>query len=435
MTTDVHTTTGDRLYGPQTELGVRNFPLRGRAFGDLVPFVRNYALVKLAAARANHTHGVLDDVRRDAIVAACQEIVDGVHPGQFPTPLVHGGGGTTANMNVNEVVAARAAQIAGVAVHPNDHVNASQSTNDTYPTAMALTLLELVDAPVTALRELAAAFDRKAEEFDGVEHLGRTCLQDAVSLTAGDSHRGHAAALRRVADGLREAAHALHEVPIGGTAVGTGIGAPDGFAEQAAAELAELTGRPVAAAPNRFDAMSHMDPYAAIAAAGSRAAITMAKIAADIRLLSAGPQGGFGDLTIPAVQAGSSIMPTKVNPVIPEYVMQLGYRVRGQALTVDCAVADGELELNVMEPVVIDALTTIFDDLTAAAETFARRCVDGLAWDGPHRERNLAGALDHWVELSAAEGYETATTQLRGTVTTQLDGTATTQPGGTATTR
>lgn len=414
MTTDVHTTAGERLYGPQTELGVRNFPLRGRTFGDLIPFVRNYALVKLAAARVNHAHGVLDQVRRDAIVAACRELVDGVHADQFPTPLVQGGGGTTANMNINEVVAARASRIAGVPVHPNDHVNASQSTNDTYPTAMALTLLDLVDAPVAALHELAAAFERKAEEFADVPHLGRTCLQDAVSLTAGDSHRGHAAAVRRVADGLREAAGALHEVPIGGTAVGTGVGAPDGFGGQVAAELAALTGRPVAAAANRFDAMSHLDPYAALAAAGSRAAITMAKIAADVRLLSSGPKGGFADLTVPAVQAGSSIMPAKVNPVIPEYVMQLGYRVRGQALTVDCAVADGELELNVMEPVVIDALTTIFDDLTAAAETFARRCVNGLAWNGPHRERNLTGALDHWVELSAAEGYENATTRMRG---------------------
>ena len=409
------TTSGERLYGIQTELGVRNFPLRGRTFGDLAPFVRNYARVKLAAARVNHECGVLDEARRDAIVAACEEIIAGKHADQFPTPLVHGGGGTTANMNVNEVVAARASAIAGIVVHPNDHVNASQSTNDSYPTAMALTVQELVGAPVAALRELATAFDRKAEEFAETRHLGRTCLQDAVSLTAGESHRGHAGAIRRVAVGLEAAASALCEVPIGATAVGTGIGAPDSFAERVAAELAGLTGLAVTVAPDRFDALSHLDPYAAIAAAGSRAAITMAKIAADVRLLSSGPHGGLGDLTIPAVQAGSSIMPAKVNPVIPEYVMQLSYRVRGQALTVDCAVADGELELNVMEPVVVDALTTIFDDLTAAAETFARRCIDGLAWDGPHRDRNLAGALDHWVELSATEGYENATTQLRGT--------------------
>ncbi|WP_233159548.1 lyase family protein [Pseudonocardia sp. MH-G8] len=414
LTAHVDTTSGERLYRTQTELGVQNFPLRGRTFGDLAPFVRNYARVKLAAARVNHRCGVLDAPRRDAIVAACEEIIAGAHADQFPTPLVHGGGGTTANMNVNEVIATRASAIGGVVVHANDHVNASQSTNDSYPTAMALTVGELVGVPVAALRELASAFDRKAEEFSDTRHLGRTCLQDAVSLTAGQTHRGHSAAIRRVAGGLEDAGIALREVPIGATAVGTGVGAPDGFGERVAAELADLTGMPISGVPDRFDALSHLDPYAAIAAAGSRAAITMAKIAADLRMLSSGPRGGLGDLSIPAVQAGSSIMPGKVNPVIPEYVMQLSYRVRGQALTIDCAVAAGELELNVMEPVVVDALTTIFDDLTAAAQTFARRCVDGLAWNGPHRERNLAGALDHWVEMSATEGYENATTQLRG---------------------
>lgn len=423
MTADVPATgeprTGPRLYGPQTELGVRNFPIRDRAFGDLRSFVRNFARVKLAAARVNHEFEVIDESRRDAIVNACAEIIDGQHTDQFPTPLVHGGGGTTANMNVNEVVATRASAIAGIPVHPNDHVNASQSTNDSYPTAMALTILEWVEGPVAALRHLASAFDRKADEFANVRHLGRTCLQDAVSLTAGDSHRGHATAIRRVASGLGDTAAVLSGVPIGATAVGTGIGAPAGFGERVAAELASATGFPIVAATNRYDAMSHLDPYAAIAAAGSRAAITMAKIAADIRLLSSGPQGGFGDVTIPAVQAGSSIMPAKVNPVIPEYVMQLSYRIRGQALTVDCAVADGELELNVMEPVILDALTTMFDDLTAAAETFANRCVDGLRWNGAHRERNLAGALDQWVEEAAAEGYENATAHLRETVATQ----------------
>ncbi|MEU6131666.1 lyase family protein [Saccharopolyspora sp. NPDC047091] len=414
MTADAGTTTtGDRLYGPQTELGVRNFPPLGRTFGDLAPFVRHYARVKLAAARANLAAGVLDEARCAAIGTACQEIIAGGHADQFPTPLVHGGGGTTANMNANEVIAARASAIAGLPVHPNDHVNASQSTNDTYPTAMALTILELVAEPVAALRELAAAFRCKAAEFDETPHLGRTCLQDAVRLTAGDSHRAHAAAVDRVATGLENSAAGLHAVPIGATAVGTGIGAPDGFGERCAAELAELTGRPITAAADRFDALAHFDPYAEIAAAGTRAALTTAKIAADIRLLSSGPRGGFGDLTIPAVQAGSSIMPAKVNPVVSEYVMQLSYRVRGHGHAVECAVAAGELELNVMEPVVLDALTGTFDDLTAAATTFARRCVDGLAWDGPHRERNLTGALDRWVELSAAEGYETATGRLR----------------------
>lgn len=405
-----------RLYGRQTELGVANFPLRSRTFGQLTPFVRNYARVKLAAAQVNCAAGVLDDARRDAIVAACDEVIAGQHDDQFPTALLHGGGGTTANMNVNEVIAARATQISGIAVHPNDHVNASQSTNDTYPTAMALTILELVEQPVAALEELAGAFNRKAVEFATVPHLARTCWQDAVSVTAGDTHRAQAAAIHRMAAGLAAAATSLTEVAIGATAVGTGIGAPEGFGLQCSAVLAELTGKDITSSPNLFDSLAHLDPYSEIAAAGARAAITMAKIAADIRLLSSGPHGGVGDLTIPAVQAGSSIMPAKVNPVIPEYVMQLSYRIRGQALTVDCAVAAGELELNVMEPVIVDALTTMFEDLTAAATTFAARCIDGLNWDGAHRERNLTGALDQWVQLAVTSGYDTASTELRTTV-------------------
>lgn len=405
--------TNRRLYGTQTELAVANFPPLGRRFGDVKPLVRAYAVVKLAAARANHRAGVLDETRRDAITAACQEIIDGQHADQFPTALVHGGGGTTANMNINEVIAARASDLAGALVHPNDHVNASQSTNDTYPTAMTLALLELVDAPVTALRELAAAFERAASEFDQIPHLGRTCLQDAVRVTAGDTHRAHTAAVRRAADGLANAVAGLNAVPIGATAVGTGVGAPADFGQLCVAELTTLTNRPITASANPFDSLAHLDPYSEVAAAGARAAITMAKIAADIRLLASGPQGGFGDLTIPALQAGSSIMPAKVNPVVPEYVMQLSYRIRGASHTVECAVAAGELELNVMEPIIVDSLTRIFEDLTAAARTFATRCVNGLAWDGAHRERNLDGALDRWVEVSAAQGYESASSALR----------------------
>ncbi|MCQ8187007.1 lyase family protein [Streptomyces rugosispiralis] len=414
MSTGIHPdSTWAPLYGAQTALAMDNFPSRGRTFGDFPPLVHGYAQVKLAAARANQALGVLDAQRCDAIVKACQEILDGEHTRQFPTALVHGGGGTTANMNVNEVIAARAGELAGAAVHPNDHVNASQSTNDSYPTAMALALLSQVDAPVAALNRLADALESKAAEFDTTRRLGRTCLQDAVTLTAGDTHRAQAAAVRRTAGVLQAATDALTTVPIGATAVGTGIGAPAHFAERCAEELARLTGRPISASENPYDSLAHFDPYAHIASAGARAAITMAKIAADIRLLSSGPQGGFGELTIPAVQAGSSIMPAKVNPVIPEYVMQLSYRVRGSAHTVECAVAAGELELNVMEPVILDALSTIFDDLAAAATTFTERCVLGLTWNGPHRERNLAGALDRWVEMAATRGYESATAELR----------------------
>jgi aspartate ammonia-lyase len=410
------------LYGTQTELALENFPAPGRTFGEVTPFVRGYVQVKLATARANHELGVLDQVRLDAIAAACQEILAGGHADQFPSALVLGGGGTTTNMNVNEVVAARATELAGVDVHPNDHVNASQSTNDSYPTAMALAVLELVEAPLAALDELAATLDRKAAEFDDTPHLGRTCLRDAVSVTAGQSHRAQAAAVRRVREGLRSASVGMEEVPIGATVVGTGVGAPEGFRERCLAELAAVSGRRLRPASDLFDALAHLDPYAALATSGSRAGITLAKIAADIRLLSSGPSGGFGDLVIPAVQAGSSIMPAKVNPAIPEYVMQLSYRMRGCAHTVECAVAAGELELNVMEPVIVDAIITILDDVTAAATTFDRRCVAGLTWDGPRREANLAGALDTWVGLSATSGYEATSARYRDQATAGSEG-------------
>ncbi|WP_231868917.1 lyase family protein [Rhodococcus opacus] len=401
------------LYGEQTTLSLNNFPGPGRTFGDVPAFVRNYARVKLAAAQANHALGVLDSIRRDAIVTACREIASGDHPTQFPSALLLGGGGTTTNMNVNEVIAARATLLAGVTVHPNDHVNASQSTNDSYPTAMALTVLELAEPPLEALDELVTALENKATEFDDTRHLGRTCLRDAVSLSAGQSHRAQAAAIRRTADGLRVAVGAMRSVPLGATAVGTGLGAPDGYRELAITELAAASGLDLRPAPDLFDALAHLDPYADIAAAGARTGMTMAKVAADIRLLSSGPTGGFGDLTIPAVQAGSSIMPAKVNPAIPEYVMQLSYRIRGAAHTIEFAVSAGELELNVMEPVIVDALVTIFDDLTAAAISFARRCVNGITWHGPRREENLAGAFDSWVTLSATAGYEATTAQYR----------------------
>ncbi|MFE4835133.1 lyase family protein [Arthrobacter sp. NPDC056691] len=397
------------LYGRQSSLAVENFGTTGRRVADVPAFVRNYALVKAAAARSNATLGVLAPEAAGAIEAACAEITSGLHGSQFPTALVLGGGGTTTNMNFNEVIAARASQISGVAVHPNDHVNASQSTNDTYPTAMALTIRELSERPLQALTALALALEDKAAEYDTAQRLGRTCLQDAVVLTVGQTHRSHATAIRRVAEGLRAATAELDSIPIGATVLGTGIGAPDGYRELCVQDLSDATGRQLAGSEDLVDALSHLDPYAAIASAGARAAITMAKIAADLRFLSSGPVGGIGEVTLPATQAGSSIMPGKINPVIPEFVMQLSYRVRGAAHAVECAVAAGELELNIMEPVIVDSLLNIFDDVAAAAGTFRRKCITGLAWDGRRLNENLAAGFDQWVTMAAEQGYDATT--------------------------
>jgi len=414
---------GEVLFGKQSSLAVENFGTSGRRIADIPAFTRNYSLVKSAAARTNARLGVLAPEVADAIEAACAEIASGLHTGQFPTPLVLGGGGTTTNMNFNEVIAARASQISGQAIHPNDHVNASQSTNDTYPTAMALTIRELSDRPIRALTALAQALEDKAAEYDTTRRLGRTCLQDAVVLSVGQTHRSHATAIRRVAEGLRAATAELDSVPIGATVLGTGIGAPEGYTELCVQNLAEATGRQLSGSDDLVDALSHLDPYAAIASAGSRAAITMAKIAADLRFLSSGPTGGISEVTLPAVQAGSSIMPGKINPVIPEYVMQLSYRIRGAAHSVECAVAAGELELNIMEPIIVDSLLNIFEDLTVSAETFARKCIAGLTWDGHRLEDNLASGFDQWVTMAAEHGYDATTLEVAKSRTTRKEAT------------
>lgn len=396
------------LYGTQTRLSLQNFSSPGRRIGDIPTLIRNYALIKRAAAAANRSLGVLDDARAEAIIAACDEVAEGRHAEQFPTALVLGGGGTTTNMNINEVIAARATQLASVAVHPNDHVNASQSTNDTIPTVMALTIMNLARAPLTALQSLAGTLQEKAAEYDETRYLGRTCLQDAVSVRAGQTLRAQARAVRRGAGELEAAVRKLSAVPIGATVVGTSIGAPDGFTQACIDELQALLGVEVTGAEDLFDALAHLDPYASVADAAARVAITVAKIAADLRLRSSGPRGGLAEVTIPALQAGSSIMPAKVNPVVPEYAMQLSYRIRGAAYTVSCAVAAGELELNVMEPIIIDSLLNIFDDLQQAATAMATLCVNGLKWNGPRRAENLAHAFDGWVELAGQVGYEAA---------------------------
>ncbi|MFJ4169626.1 lyase family protein [Paenarthrobacter sp. NPDC089714] len=407
------TSNGQVLYGKQSRLAVDNFGTSGRTVAEVPAFVRNYALVKAAAARSNAKLGVLAPSIAEAIEAACGEIIAGEHASQFPTALVLGGGGTTTNMNFNEVIAARASQIAGLPVHPNDHVNASQSTNDTYPTAMALTIRELSLGPLEALAALAQAFEDKAAEYETTQRLGRTCLQDAVVLSVGQTHRSHATAIRRVAQGLKAATAELDSIPIGATVLGTGVGAPDDYRDLCVEDLSEATGRQLAGSTDLVDALAHLDPYAAIASAGSRAAITMAKIAADLRFLSSGPGGGISEVTLPAVQAGSSIMPGKINPVIPEFVMQLSYRIRGAAHTVECAVAAGELELNIMEPVIVDSILNIFEDLSASASTFARKCIEGLTWDGARLHENINAGFDSWVVMAAENGYDATTQEVK----------------------
>jgi aspartate ammonia-lyase len=293
-------------------------------------------------------------------------------------------------------------------VHPNDHANRSQSTNDTYPTAMALALLEIGGPALFQLEALSATLEAKAAEYGDLQRLGRTCLQDAVPLTIRDTHRAQAAAVLRTRGELAEALDALSSVPLGATAIGTGVGAPPGFGEIAVEHLSARTGRALRVAPDLFDALAHLDPYGRVAGATVRAAIVLAKIAADLRLLSSGPRAGIGELELPARQPGSSIMPGKVNPVIPELVMQLSFRIRGAAHTVELAVAAGELELNIMEPIIFDALRGALLDLADAAAALGDKCIAGMSWNREIIREHLAGSLGERVTAATRVGYDAA---------------------------
>ncbi|SEF18893.1 lyase family protein [Jiangella alba] len=396
------------FYAEQTLLALDNFPPGPRRVSDVPAFVSAYGAVKAACARANVELGVLDPGLGEAVLAGARSVAALEHLTQFRIPLVQGGGGTSTNMNVNEVIAAVAAADGALAVHPNDHVNASQSTNDTYPTAMALAVIELAAPASAALAGLREALLRQAGAGESVRRLGRTCLRDAVTLTVAETHRAQAAMVERARLALEASVARLRSVPLGGTVLGTGAGAPPRFAATALRFLAEETGQELHAPDDLFAAMAHLDGYGAVAESVAQAAVTMARVAADLRLLSAGPVGGPAEVVLPPLQRGSSIMPGKVNPVIPELVMQLSYRVRGSAHTVQLAVAAGELELNVMGPVVLDALVTSLADIRDAADYFAAKCIDGLRWDRRAIDHAATGALDELVDLANARGYAAA---------------------------
>lgn len=394
------------LYGAHTARALRNALPGGPRLSDVPELITALAAVKVAAARANRAAGVLDDEIAEAIEAAGHEVLADRHHDQFVLPVVQGGGGTSTHMNANEVLAARATQLLGRPVHPNDHVNRGQSTNDVMPTAIGIAGHRVAARAVAALRLLAAAIDAKAGEYDGRDHLGRTCLQDAVPIPITAVHRGQAFSVRRAADDLEEQAARLLAVPLGGTAVGTGLGAADGFAERALAELGALTGLPVRASADPSYALASLEPLAAVVDAASRAGRAIARIATDLRLLASGPHGAIGEVELPSVQAGSSQMPGKINPVIPELVMQTAFQLAGASATAHLAVAAGELEVSAMAPVVTLDLLTGLERLAQASRIFADRCITGLRWRLDTVAANLAGSLADATTAAATDGYD-----------------------------
>jgi len=391
------------LWQAQTQRAVENFPISGTRVE--VAQVR----IKGAAARVNADLGVISaDVAR-AVSDAAAEVVEGHHDDQFPVDVFQTGSGTSTNMNVNEVIATLATRALGAPVHPNDHVNASQSSNDTFPTSLHLAATDaVVNDLVPALEHLAQSLQRKAHEYAGVVKAGRTHLMDATPVTLGQELGGYAAQLLHGVERLRSTLPRVAELPLGGTAVGTGINTPPGFAAAVIADLARSTGLPLTEARDHFEAQGARDGLVELSGQLRTVAVSLVKICNDLRWMGSGPRAGLGEVHLPDLQPGSSIMPGKVNPVVPEAVLMVCAQVIGNDATVVVAGASGTFELNVMMPVMGRAVLESTRLLTSSTRLLADRCVDGLVAD-VERCRELAeGSPSVVTPLNRLIGYESA---------------------------
>ena len=399
-------------FGVHTVRAVENFPITGVKLSHFPDFIRALAMVKRAAAKANAELGSIDQERADWIAAACQDLIDGQYHDTFVVDMIQGGAGTSTNMNANEVIANVAAQKAGRPlgvydyIHPNDHVNCSQSTNDVYPTAIRLAVLFKSQRLIEEQHQLLAAFSRKAEEFSDIRKVGRTQLQDAVPMTVGREFASYAAALTEEISRLEDLSKILRVVNLGGTAIGTGINTPKGYAQTAVRHLSDICGQDLSCANDLVDASSDMGALVSYSGLLRRVAIKISKICNDLRLLSSGPRAGIGEIILPAVQAGSSIMPGKVNPVIPEVVSQVAYQVVGNDVTITMAAEAGQLQLNAMEPVIAYNLLESMRILENAMRTLRVRCIDGIKVDRERCEELFAGSLILATALVPHLGYE-----------------------------
>ncbi len=399
-------------YGVQSMRAKENFPMTGQLMHPYM--VDSLVVIKKAAAIANQRAGTLKPEIATAIIRACDEILGGKLRDQFIVDPIQGGAGTSANMNANEVIANRATEIMGgklgdMLVHPNDHVNMAQSTNDVFPSAGKLAALRMTEELLDSVDKLINALDRKAEEYTHVIKLGRTQLQDAVPMFLGQEFKAHANALRRCAMRILRSRNELFDLNLGATAIGTSINASQGYLECVVDILADLVGQPLKAADDLIDATQNPDSFAAISAAVKNCALVMSKIANDMRLLSSGPCGGIEELQLPPRQHGSSIMPGKINPVIPEVVTQAAFLVAGNDVTISMAVEAGQLELNAFEPVLFYCLFESLQVLAHAADTFRERCIDGIVANVEHCNQLLMQSMAIATALCPVIGYEKAT--------------------------
>lgn len=403
------------LYGVQTLRGIENFNISKFHLNEYPLFVRALGITKMGAAMANHELGLLTDAQADAIVKACQEVMDGQHAEQFPVDMIQGGAGTTTNMNANEVIANRALELMGHQrgeyqyCSPNDHVNRSQSTNDAYPTAIHIGLYYTHLKLVEHFQALIASFRKKAEEMAHVIKMGRTQLEDAVPMTLGQTFNGFASILEHEVENLNFAARDFLTVNMGATAIGTGITAEPEYAEKCVAALRKITGLDIQLADDLVGATSDTSCMVGYSGAMRRIAVKMNKICNDLRLLASGPRCGFGEINLPAMQPGSSIMPGKVNPVIPEVMNQIAYKVIGNDLCVTMSGEAAQMELNAMEPVMAQCCFESTDLFMNGFDTLRTLCIDGITANEDRCRQEVHDSIGVVTALNPVIGYKNST--------------------------
>ena len=404
----------EALYGVHTARAAANFPITGTLLRDYPEVIQSLGMVKKAAAMANLELGVLDENIGHAIVRACDRVIAGEADDAFIVDMIQGGAGTSTNMNANEVItnlALRELQRQPghyELIHANDHVNLSQSTNDAYPTAVRLTMVRMCPALVVEMRALKAAFLAKGVAFHDVVKVGRTQLMDAVPMRLGDEFRAFGTTIGEDVERLTEVGNLLREMNLGGTAIGTGINTPAGYVESVIRHLSIVSGEKVQTVDDLIEATSDMGAFVMFSGVLKRVAVKLSKICNDLRLLNSGPRAGFGEIKLPAVQAGSSIMPGKVNPVIPEVMNQIAYQVIGNDLTVTMAAEAGQLQLNAMEPVIVFNILQSMRMLTRGMKVLREKCVDGIEADAERCKALLEHSLVAVTAINPYVGYAKA---------------------------
>ena len=402
-------------YGVHTLRAIENFPITGQPIGLVADLVNALAEIKIASALANRDLGMLDETRADAIVRASQEILAGNLHDQFKVDLIQGGAGTSTNMNANEVIANRALELLGHErgqyehLHPNEHVNMSQSTNDVYPTALKLATYRGCERLLARMQSLQEAFERKAVEFKDILKVGRTQLQDAVPMTLGQEFHTYSVMIGEDIARVQEALPLICEINLGATAIGTGINTHPDYARFARNHLADVTSLPLITAPNLIEATQDVGAFVQLSGVLKRVAVKVSKICHDLRLLSSGPRAGIGEINLPARRAGSSIMPGKVNPVIPEVVNQVAYEVIGNDVTISFAAEAGQLQLNAFEPIIAYSMFRSISHLSNAFQTLEVNCVDGITANLDVLQEHMDRSIVLVTALNPYIGYQNAT--------------------------